>query len=102
MDRTELFALVKVVLRVSGDVYDTEINMLIDSAIEDMKRVGIREELLNEEFPPLIVKAICTFCKAEFGFDNEEAPLISEGYRQIVCDLMNSKANECAGDDSEI
>lgn len=102
MKREELFALVKVVLRVSGDIYDTEINMLIDSAIEDMKRVGIREELLSEELPPLVVKAVCTYCKAEFGFDNEEAPLIAESYRQIVCDLMNSKANICSGDENEV
>lgn len=102
MKRENLFALVKVVLRVSGDIYDTEINMLIDSAIEDLKRVGVRGELLDQEFPPLVVRAICCFCKAQFGFDNEDAPFFMDSYRQTACDLMNSSANECSGDPNEV
>ena len=102
MDRDQLFDLVKVVLRVSGEIYDVEVNMLIDAAIEDLRRVGVKEDLLKEGFPPLVVKAICSYCKAYFGFDNDDAAMFSNSYRQIACDLMNSSANECAGDENEV
>lgn len=97
MDVDELKATVKTVLRISADVYDAEIEMLIESALEDLKRVGIREEVI-EEGNPLVRKAVCCYCKANFGYDNSDASFFDRSYRQTVTDLMNSKANVCAGD----
>ncbi len=97
MDADELKATVKTVLRVSADVYDAEIQMLIDSAVCDLQRVGIREEFI-EEGNPLVVKAVCCYCKANFGYDNSDASFFDKAYRQTVVDLMNSKANEKAVD----
>ncbi len=95
MDTDELKATVKTVLRVSADVYDAEIDMLIDSALCDLRRVGIREdEILAGN--PLVRKAVCCYCKANFGYDNSDASFYDKAYRQTVVDLMNSKANECA------
>ena len=97
MDADELKATVKTVLRISADVYDAEIEMLIDSALEDLKRVGI-SELAIDEGTPLVRKAVCCYCKANFGYDNSDASFFDRAYRQTVTDLMNSKANVCAGD----
>lgn len=102
MKPDELLGLVKGVLRVSSDVYNDEIQLLIDSAIADMKRVGVREVLLTGEVSPLCARAICCFCKGQFGFDNDDAAFFMDSYRQATIDLMNSDANECSGDTDEV
>lgn len=98
MDADELIGTVKTVLRVSADAYDAEIQMLIDSALCDLRRVGIREEVI-EEGNPLVRKAVCCYCKANFGYDNSDASFFDKAYRQTVIDLLNSKANVKAVDE---
>lgn len=90
---------VKIILRVSSEVYDTEVQMLIDAAIADMKRVGIEETLLDPESLEAQAKmAVACYCKAHFGFDNSEQESFDSIYRQKVVDLLNSPANAAAGD----
>lgn len=82
-------------LRVSADVYDAEIATLIESALTDMRRVGVREELLDpDSLYPLAKKAVMVYAKAQFGFDNKEADRFMLSYQQTVADLLNSSANE--------
>lgn len=82
---------VKVALRVTTDAMDSEVEMLIDAAIADMRRVHVREELLDEEtMAPLVKMAVILFCKAQFGYDNDEAERFDESYRQLVADFLNS------------
>ncbi len=95
MDRDELIGTVKTVLRVSGGIYDAEVEMLVDAALEDLKRVGVDEETYTGS-SALTRKAVCCYCKANFGYDNSDASFFDKAYRQTVIDLMNSKANECA------
>ena len=97
---------IKMILRVGSKAYDAEIAMLIDAAKADMVRVGVRPELVDAsndaDIAPLVKKAIAMFCKANFGFDNQDASLYYKWYRQTVTDLMNSQANIAAQeDDSE-
>lgn len=90
---------IKMVLRVKADAFDAEVSMLIGAAKADMLRVGIREELVNPsdgEIAPLAKQAIACYCKANFGYDNDEAGRFNAAYRQTVCDLMNSDANTAA------
>lgn len=83
---------IKVSLRVSGDSLDTEVDALVAAAFADMRRVGVGESLLDDENPnPLVRMAVICYAKAAFGYDNSEAPRFQESYRQIVCDLMNSR-----------
>lgn len=82
----------KLILRVSNNAYDIEVQMCIDSAIADMKRVGIREEVISSD-NPLVRQAIACYCKANFGFDNEEAGRFTQSYIQTVTDLLHSDAN---------
>lgn len=87
----------KLVLRVSGTALDSEVDMLIAAALADMARVGIRAELLEEgSMSPLVKQAVACYCKANFGFDNDEAERLDSSYRQCVADLLNSTANEAA------
>lgn len=85
---------IKTSLRVSSDKVDAEVDALIFAAFADMRRVGVGESLLDEADPhPLVRMAVMCYAKASFGYDNSEAPRFQESYRQIVCDLMNSKGS---------
>lgn len=83
-------------LRVMTDLTDAEIQDEIDAALADMRRVGIKEHLLDVENPGALVKhAIALYCKAYYGYDNaNERPQFIAAYERTVCDLLNSKANE--------
>lgn len=90
---------VMVILRVSDQVYEDEVIMLIEAAIADMKRVGINEKLFKPlSLDPQVKMAIACYCKAHFGFDNPEAERLDAAYRTKVTDLLHSSANIAAGD----
>ena len=73
---------VKIALRVSNTVYDSEVNDLIESARLDLIQSGVSSELANSE-DPLIKRAITTYCKANFGYDNPEAERFQESYNML-------------------
>ena len=73
---------VKLALRVSNTVYDSEVNDLIESARLDLIQSGVSSELANSE-DPLIKRAITTYCKANFGYDNPEAERFQEAYNML-------------------
>lgn len=86
---------IKRVLRVTSSAFDGEVGMLADAAIADMTRAGVSESCVGE-MGPLVRQAVCLYCKANFGFDNDEAARLQESYRQTVVDLLNSDANGAA------
>lgn len=79
-------------LRVSGEVLDSEIEMLINAALADMERVGINVDSADYAESMMNMALVC-FCKARFGFDNPDSARYEELYRQAVIDLLNSKAS---------
>lgn len=90
-----LFDIVKKSLRVSHDLTDDEIQMLVDAAIEDMRRCGVREDLLVEEtMSPTARNAVTLFAKSMYGYDNAEAARFLDSYRLALASLLNSKSNE--------
>lgn len=89
---------VKVALRVSSDKTDGEVQMWVDAAIADMKRVGIKPELLAEPMDPLAKAAVITYAKASYGYDVQERASFEAAYRSIVVSLLNSSANIAAGE----
>lgn len=87
----------KLALRVSGTVFDAEIEMLVDAARADLRRIGVRERLLEEGYENSLVRtAVCCYCKANFGYDVKERAQFEESYRRIAVDLANSSANVAA------
>lgn len=88
---------VRVALRVTSTMTDVEVQGYIDAAIADMRRVGVREELLSEETMNSLARhAVVMFCKSSYGYDNSEADRFRRSYDWAVTALMNSTANECA------
>ena len=92
----------RLALRVSSEVFDDEISDLIDAAMSDMVRVGIEEDFVRDpDTHPLVKRAVMCYCKAHFGFDNDQAAFFNESYRQVVCDLLHSEHNIAAIAQSE-
>lgn len=55
---------VKLALRLKTAAFDAEIQDLIDAALADLKLAGITKE---DQEDPLIIRAVVTYCRANFG-----------------------------------
>lgn len=66
MEKT--LAAVKMALRVTTDAFDDEIVSLIHAALADMGLAGIDNTDISD---PLILRAVCTYCKLNFGSPEE-------------------------------
>lgn len=73
---------VKKSLRVTTNHFDEEIEDLISAAKEDLQYSG-GINIDNKDIRPLIKRAIITYCKAYFGYDNPEADRFQESYIMI-------------------
>lgn len=82
-------------LHVTSTMSDAEIQMLINGAIEDMRRCGVKDALLAEEtMDPQVKYAVVCFAKANYGYDNDEATRLFDSYTLTLAGLLNSKSNE--------
>lgn len=82
-------------VRVTSTATDAEIQAWINAAIEDMRRCGIKDALLDPATMNSLAKsAVICFVKANYGYDNSEAPRFMESYNAMLTGLYNSKSNE--------
>lgn len=82
-------------VRVTSTMTDAELQMWIDAAIADMRRCGVKDELLEEStMNSLARSAVICFVKGQYGYDNSEAPRFLDSYRLMLAALLNSKSNE--------
>lgn len=82
---------VKVALRIAATTtdFDTEIQDLIGAAIADLKLAGVVADKAVDT-DPLIKRAIVTYCKAYFGYDNPDADRFIESYLLLKKHLVLS------------
>ena len=73
---------VRLSLRLTGDVFDTEITDIIKACKLDLKLAGI---VKIEDDDPLILRAVTLYAKGHFGFAD-----IGEKYLQAYESLRNS------------
>lgn len=73
---------VKLALRINNNAYDKEITDLINACKKELELVGIAFSDLdaNDE---MITQAIILYCKANFGFDNNESQRFMESYNSL-------------------
>lgn len=89
-------------LHITSTLMDAEIQMWIDAALADMRRCGVKAELLVPETMNSLAKSALTcFVKGHYGYDNSEAPRFLESYRAMLAGLLNSRSNEYLADDEE-
>lgn len=86
-----ILADVKVALRIAATTadFDTEIQDLIDAAKADLKLAGVVADKAVDA-DPLIKRAIITYCKAYFGYDNPDADRLVESYLMLKKHLVLS------------
>ena len=65
---------VKLALRLKTAAFDAEIQDLIDAALADLKLAGIIKE---DQEDPLIIRAVVTYCRANFGSPDDYQQLKS-------------------------
>ena len=73
---------VKLALRIMPDqaAFDGEIEDLIEAALADLRLVGVSKPDCED---PLIKRAVVTYCKANFGFDNPDADRLRLSYHLL-------------------
>lgn len=99
---------VKVTLRVGHDATDSEVRDLIAAAVFDMANKGVStmwlgtdpmdpsfavEDIDEGALPVMAKRAIITYAKANYGYDNDEAERFMESYDSMVCSMLNSRFN---------
>jgi uncharacterized phage protein (predicted DNA packaging) len=67
-------------LRLSGNELDEEVQDLINAAISELQLSGVGLTDIND---PLIKRAILTYCKANFGWDNPEAERFQKSFESL-------------------
>lgn len=73
---------IKLALRFDDDALDDDILDNIEAAKADMKLCGICEnKIVNTD--PLILRAVKTFCKAEFSTDDKESDRYRNAYEKL-------------------
>lgn len=81
---------VKTYLRIdSTDMsFDTEVQDMISAAQSDLIEVGVNSDMFNSG-DPLIRRAITTYCKANFGYDTDNAAAFASAFEKLKIFLMN-------------
>ncbi|HSQ88094.1 head-tail connector protein [Romboutsia sp.] len=71
---------VKLALRIKSSAFDDEINDLIFAAKTDLKISGVNN---IDDYDPIIIQAIKTYCKANFGLDNKDSERYERSYESL-------------------
>ena len=81
-----MLAKVKLALRISTDVYDSELNDLIEAAKLDLGVAGV---VVPQTIDALVAKAIITYCKMSFGLP-EDYDRLKRSYDEQKAQLSNA------------
>jgi uncharacterized phage protein (predicted DNA packaging) len=81
----------KKVLRATEPAFDDEIKDLINASIQDLKLSGVLPAKADDDTDPLIRRAITTYVKAHFGWDNPDFEKLVEAYNMLKMHLTLSK-----------
>lgn len=75
----------KLALRISHNTLDGEIEDLISAARQELILSGISADMVKAEtnMDPLIKRAIITYVKANFGFDNPDSEKLNQAFQSL-------------------
>lgn len=68
------------VRKTANDNLDEDIKRIVDTAIADLRRIGVRDEWLKNPSDPLIVEAVLSYVKANYSIDTNAYPVLSGIY----------------------
>lgn len=67
-------------MRLTSTIHDSELEDLINAARADLVLGGVLADKAEDESDPLIMRAVATYVKAEFGLDNDDADKYRASY----------------------
>jgi uncharacterized phage protein (predicted DNA packaging) len=71
---------VKLSLRITSSAFDVEVQDLIEACRVELVQSGVSILKAHDDTDPLIKRAITLYCKANFGFDNNDAERLNDSY----------------------
>lgn len=84
---------VKLALRISHNLLDSDIKDTIDTARAEMIRSGVSEDVVDES-NPLIESAIKTYCKAVYANDEKKAEAFMNSWHYQLDNIRKSSMEE--------
>ena len=63
-----------------SDDLDADVRRLADTAIEDMKRIGVHSSWLDNPTDPLIVETVLSYVKANYSIDTNAYSILAGIY----------------------
>lgn len=63
-----------------ADDLDEDVKRIADTALADLKRIGVDESWLENPEDPLIVETVLSFVKANYSIDTNSYPVLSGIY----------------------
>lgn len=74
-----------------SDDLDADVKRTADTAIADLKRIGVNESWLNEPSDPMIVETILSYVKANYSIDTNAYPILSGIYDMNVTKIKGDR-----------
>ena len=104
MAKPETLNNVKLALRVSHSVLDSDITADVDACLADLRVCGVQESKLDvtQELDPLVLNAVKLYCKKEYTDDTVKAARYQGGYDALKSCLMMAEGygyEEAASDE---
>lgn len=87
---------VRLALRITTDAFDSEIEDLIAAALADLGIAGVEDA---DETDPLIIRAVITYCKANFG-EPDEYDRLKSAYDEQKAQLQMATGYTDWGEDN--
>lgn len=87
---------VKLALRITTAAFDSEIEDLISAALADLGIAGVEDA---DETDPLIIRAVITYCKANFG-EPDEYDRLKSAYDEQKAQLQMATGYTDWGEDN--
>nr|DAE51432.1 MAG TPA: head to tail adaptor [Caudoviricetes sp.] len=87
---------VKLALRIVTTAFDSELKDLIEAALADLGLAGVTNTSTDD---PLIIRAVITYCRANFG-DSDEYSRLKASYDEQKAQLKTATGYTDWGDTS--
>lgn len=84
-----------------ADDLDQDIRRVADTAIADLKRIGVADSWLKEPSDPLIVEAVLSYVKANYSIDTNAYPILSGIYDMNITKIKGDSKYFTAAPDPE-
>ncbi|MCI6831042.1 MAG: DNA-packaging protein [Clostridiales bacterium] len=88
---------VRLALRITTTAFDSEINDLIDAALADLALAGVTQ---TDTENPLIIRAVCTYCRLHFG-DPDDPERLKASYDEQKAQMQTATGFTDWGDEMD-